>query len=84
MVGFDSASAAKSRRCKNESGLQEGRCPYSTFLYQSVRVLQRAAEPQALQVQWDGTEGGARYPAPGYQEQVKVWPCFLSVTSECV
>ncbi|NWQ82581.1 ZN341 protein, partial [Columbina picui] len=25
VVGFDSASAAKSRRCKNESGLQEGK-----------------------------------------------------------
>lgn len=29
VVGFDSTSAAKSRRCKNESGLQEGKCPYS-------------------------------------------------------
>lgn len=81
MVGFDSASAAKSRRCKNESGLQEGTCPYST-LHQSVRVLQWAAEPQALQAQCSATGGGARYSAPGYQEQVKVWMCFLSVTSE--
>lgn len=24
MVGFDSPAAAKTRRCKNESGLQEG------------------------------------------------------------
>lgn len=29
MVGFDSISTAKSRRCKSESGLQEGKCPYS-------------------------------------------------------
>ncbi|XP_009072783.1 PREDICTED: zinc finger protein 341 isoform X1 [Acanthisitta chloris] len=26
VVGFDSPSAAKTRRCKNESGLQEGKC----------------------------------------------------------
>lgn len=87
VVGFDSTSAVKSRRSKNESGLQEGKCPYGrcpALLCRPPRLSCATGSPGAVGWHWLCLQLPGRTPCParGYQEQVKMWMRFF-VTSEC-
>lgn len=86
VVGFDSTSAVKSRRSKNESGLQEGKSPHGSCPVPGCRMPRLSCATGSLgAVGWHRLRlqlpGRTPSPAPGWQEQVKMWMCFF-VTSE--